>query len=121
MGIPTYLFFYKPDWNMHDWTEYLLVHSYRSIACRKFCYPLTLDNNFEDLAEKHHIAKKLPTSRMSADFTSSARVTGNPPLTACFSDSSRHAASDSGISQSKPLRIKWQDWIALGGRTNSSS
>jgi hypothetical protein len=31
------------------------------------------------------------------------------------------AASDSGIWQSRPLRIKWQDWIALAGRINSSS
>jgi hypothetical protein len=49
------------------------------------------------------------------------RMTGKPHLTACFSDWSRHAASDSGIWQSRPLRIKWQDWIAPGGRINSSS
>src|SRR5258707_7298162 len=36
----------------------------------------------------------------------SSRMTGKPHLTACFSDWSRHAASDSGIWQSRPLRIK---------------
>jgi hypothetical protein len=30
----------------------------------------------------------------------------------CFSDWSRHVASDSKIWQSRPLRIKWQYWIA---------
>jgi hypothetical protein len=51
----------------------------------------------------------------------SGRITDKPHLTACFSDWSRHAASDSGIWQSRPLRIKWQDWIAPGGMINSSS
>jgi hypothetical protein len=32
------------------------------------------------------------------------------------SDRSRHAAADRWIWQSRPLRIKWQDWIAPGGR-----
>jgi hypothetical protein len=35
----------------------------------------------------------------SSQWLSSARVTGKPHLTACFSDWSRHAASDSGICQ----------------------
>jgi len=30
-------------------------------------------------------------------------------------------SADSGIWQSRPLRIKWQDWIAPGGRIDSSS
>jgi hypothetical protein len=33
----------------------------------------------------------------------------NCTLTACCSDRSRHAASDSGIWQSRPLPFKWQD------------
>src|SRR5882724_2373790 len=49
---------------------------------------------------------------MIETFRGSGRMTDKPHLTACFSDRSRHAASDSGIWQSRPLRIKWQDWIA---------
>jgi len=45
----------------------------------------------------------------------SGRITGNPHLIACFSDWSRHAAADTGIWQSRPLQIKWQDWIAPAG------
>jgi hypothetical protein len=40
----------------------------------------------------------------------------NPNLTACCSDRSCHTAADCWIWQSGPLRIKWQDWIARGGR-----
>ena len=50
------------------------------------------------------------------------RVTAQSALfTACCSDRSRHAASDSWIWQSRPLRIKWQDWIAPGRQDNSAS
>src|SRR5258707_14425646 len=44
------------------------------------------------------------------------RVTGYPHLTACCSHWSRNAVADPWIWQSRPLRIKWQYWIAPGGR-----
>jgi len=50
--------------------------------------------------------------RICIDF---GRITGKPHLTACFSDWSRNDASDSGIWQSRSLRIECQDWIAAGG------
>src|SRR4030088_260339 len=48
-------------------------------------------------------------------FLGSGRITDKPHLTACCSDRSRHTVADSWIWQSRPLRIKWQDWIALSG------
>jgi len=72
------------------------------------------------LAQRDQAADHLISLFMGNDPDNS-RMTGKPHLTACFSDWSRHAASDCGIWQSRPLRIKWQDWIAPGGRINSSS
>jgi hypothetical protein len=51
-------------------------------------------------------------SAAESDPCDRERVTDKPHLTGCCSDRSRDAAAERWIWQSRPLRTKWQDWIA---------